>query len=108
MALCRATDDILMGSEGRENTVIVFFSISDIIEHTVLINQLIKYIGISGKALKQFVSHLSDRHLSIDNCISLGASFVFWSPTGISIWSKFFLLIYASVHPHALVYDLVK
>ncbi len=64
-ALIRVTNDLLFSSDHGCISLLVLLDLSaafNIIDHNILLNRLLNYVGISGIALAWFKSYLSDHH----------------------------------------------
>ena len=67
-ALLRVSNDIMMSSDSGECSVLVLLDLSaafDTISHTILLERLREWVGISGSVLDWFASYLSERRFSV-------------------------------------------
>ena len=77
-ALLRVTNDILMHADAGEHSILVLLDLRaafDTIDHSIMLDRLNKWVGISGTALEWFSSYLSNRSFSVSfgDCISSSA-----------------------------------
>ena len=67
-ALLKVINDLLLNADAGESSILVLLDLSaafDTIDHSILIDRLENWVGISGTALNWFASYLSNRTFSV-------------------------------------------
>ena len=86
-ALLRVSSDIIMRADKGECSVLLLLDLSaafDTIDHSILLNRLNKWVGLSGSALEWFSSYLSGRSVAVgvDSYVSSSAPLTCGVPQG--------------------------
>uniref|UniRef100_A0A3Q3H2I9 Reverse transcriptase domain-containing protein n=1 Tax=Labrus bergylta TaxID=56723 RepID=A0A3Q3H2I9_9LABR len=86
-ALLRITNDLLLAADSGKCSVLLLLDLTaafDTVDHSVLIQRLNKWVGVSGTALNWFSSYLSNRSfsVSIGNFLSSSAPIPCGVPQG--------------------------
>ena len=86
-ALLKVHNDINLNINNGKVTALTLLDLSaafDTIDHSILIERLLKWYGISGTALSWFSSYLTDRYqtIKIGNCFSAALPTLFGVPQG--------------------------
>ena len=86
-ALLRIQNDVLMAMDNGKVTALTLLDLSaafDTIDHTILLDRLHKWFGISGLALNWFSSYLSDRsqQIKLEDTFSSPVQLSFGVPQG--------------------------
>ena len=97
-ALLNIHNDILLNMAKGSVTALTLLDLSvmfDTIDHTILLDRLNVYYGISELALAWFKSYLSGRTHSVKVGSTLTSCCApVWSPPGLCPWSNFFFSLY--------------
>ena len=96
-ALLRVTNHILMRADKGEHSALVLLDLTaafDTTDHSIVVDRLNKWVGISGSALNWFSSYLSNRkcQVVIDNFMSSTAPILCAVPQGSTLGPILFSL----------------